>query len=401
LLPVIQLTGPPLAQGLTHGREARERVAHNLAAYFARFRIEGGLSREGVLAIAEPYWAAMQTEHPDYAAAVRGVAEGAGEELMAVVALNIRYEILYHLFAAQASQFGAQASQIAAQAGQFAAQTGGFSGPAAIASTPAGPRADGCTAFAVQPSASADGHLLLGQNWDWYPEVMGAVLHTCEEGFESLCFTEAGIVGGKIGLNSAGLGLAINGLISEGDDLRRLATPFHVRCHAILRQRDIDAAVAIVRDGDRSCSANFLLGQAPDRVVDIEAAPRVTRAIAPEGGVIAHSNHFWDPDGMGIVEPASDTRPYSKLRLERCQRLLVEHDGGIGVADAMAFLRDHDGYPQSLCRHPDARRPETKQSATVTSVLMDLHDRAMWISDGPPCQSPYQALRLSRSSKNG
>ncbi len=385
MLPVIQLTGSPYQQGRIHGQALRERIRHNLAAYFARFRFEGGLDREGVLAIAEPYWAALQVEHPDYAAGVRGVAEGSGEDLLPIVALNIRYEILYHLFAAQAKLFSLQTRLLAAQVA---------GGGASAIFPPTGPRADGCSAFAVQPGASASGHLLLGQNWDWYPEVLGAVLHARDEGMESLCFTEAGIVGGKIGLNSAGLGLAINGLISEGDDVEHIATPFHVRCHAILRQRTLDAAVAIVREGDRTCSANFLIAQAPDQVLDVEAAPRATRAIAPERGVIAHTNHFLDPGGMGVAEPDTETRPFSRSRLDRCQRLLVDHAGGITVDDAMAFLRDHEDYPQSLCRHPDARRPETKQSATVTSVLMDLHEGAMWISDGPPCTSPYQALRL-------
>jgi isopenicillin-N N-acyltransferase-like protein len=40
----------------------------------------------------------------------------------------------------------------------------------------------------------------------------GAVLHTTDDdSFETLAYTESGIVGAKIGLNTAGLGLCING----------------------------------------------------------------------------------------------------------------------------------------------------------------------------------------------
>jgi len=360
MLPVIRLEGAPWRQGVTHGRDARARIAHNVDAYFRRFRIETGLAPDEVCARAAPYWEAMRDRHPDYAAAVRGVAEGSGAALMAVVALNVRYEILYHHFAAQA-------------------------------------RADGCTAFAALPGATADGHLILGQNWDWFPEVQGVVLHAVDDDLEVLCFSEAGIVGGKIGLNSAGLGLAINGLITAGDDWSRVATPFHVRCHAILRRRALDDAAAVVTGEARTCSANFLIGQIDDRVVNLEAAPHAVGTQRPEGGVVAHTNHFLDPAALGVDEPVTDTRPFSEHRLARCRRLLAGAAGATTPASAMALLRDHDGYPQSLCRHPDARRHAARQSVTVASVVMDLHAGAMWISDGPPCANPYQALALERA----
>src|SRR5205823_1340688 len=111
--------------------------------------------------------------------------------------------------------------------------------------------------------------------------VEGAVLHTQEpDGLETLGFTEAGIIGAKLGLNSAGLGLTINGLLTTSDDWSRRVTPFHVRCYEILRQRDLDSAVKIVTNQRRACSANFLIAQAPDRAVDIEAAPDTIREIS-------------------------------------------------------------------------------------------------------------------------
>ena len=172
---------------------------------------------------------------------VRGIADGAGQPVDRIAALNVRYGILY-------SQFGQNATTVRVP--------------------------DGCTAFAVAPEASLDGHLLVGENWDWIPEVRGALLHTTEaDGFATLAFTEAGIFGGKIGLNSAGLGLVINGMTTTTDDWSRLSSPFHARCRAILRARDLDAATAVITAAPRACAANFLLAQAPDRIVDIEAAP--------------------------------------------------------------------------------------------------------------------------------
>src|SRR5439155_5747796 len=133
-------------------------------------------------------------------------------------------------------------------------------------------------------------HLLMGENWDWIPEVQGALLHSrsVDGSPDTLSFTEAGIVGGKIGLNSTGLGLAINGLLTTSDDWSRLVMPFHVRCYEILRQRTLAAAQEVVLSGSRACSANFVLAQVPDQVVDIEAAPDSVCAIGPRRGAVAH-----------------------------------------------------------------------------------------------------------------
>ena len=192
-LPVLNLSGTPYEQGVQHGCELREHIAHNIQVYFERFEGQGGISRQEVVARSAKYGEAIAIQNPDYFASLRGVADGSGFSLDHLLALNVRYEILYYQLSAKAM-------------------------------------ADGCTAFAVLPAASANGHLLMGQNWDWIPQVQGAVLHTTEtNGLETISFTEAGIVGGKIGLNSAGLGLAVNGLHSTEDDWSRLSKPFHVR----------------------------------------------------------------------------------------------------------------------------------------------------------------------------
>ena len=167
--------GEPFEQGRQHGIALREQIAHNLDVYYDRFLREAQLNPREARARAERYLPLLDG-HP-YSDAMRGMAEGSEQDVLDLVVLNMRYELLYYQYSI----------------------------------LPVG-EPDGCSSFAVLPTASENGHLLLGENWDWIPEVLGAVLHTREpDGLETLSFTEAGIVGGKIGLNSAGLGLAING----------------------------------------------------------------------------------------------------------------------------------------------------------------------------------------------
>lgn len=356
MLPVIKLSGPPLERGRTHGREARDRIAHNLDVYFRRFEREGRIARADVLDRAKAYWPALRNHNADYAEELRGVAKGSGLELLELVALNVRYEILYHQFTENAL-------------------------------------ADGCTAFAVTPEASRDGQMIIGQNWDWIPEVKGVVLHQVGDHLRSLCFTEAGIVGGKIGVNSAKVGLAITGLTSTEDDWSRLGKPFHVRCYEVLRSHDLREAIGAAADGGRSCSASFVVGQTGAGAVNIESAPGADCHLDPAHGVLAHTNHFIVPEALGIAEPPNPRRPGSVNRLNQMNRMLHD-EGPHSPASLQGHLRDHTGHPDSVCRHYGPDDPPDGRYETVTSVVMDVDEGVMWITDGPPCESEYFELRL-------
>ena len=357
MIPILDLSGPPREQGRQHGEGARERIERNLEVYFERFEREGHVPRHEVLRRAGMYWDVIQTVNGDYAESVCGVAEGSQSELMDIVALNVRYEILYHQFTQTALG------------------------------------ADGCTGMAVSPERTTQGHLLMAENWDWIPQAQSLMLSVQGDDERSVCFTEAGIVGGKIGLNEHGLGLAINGLISTDDDWSRLTKPFHVRCFEILRRRRLDDAVRIVTDGDRPCSANFLIAQADAGIVNVESAPFATRLLHPANGWIAHTNHFVDPDAIGVVEPPSEKRPHSQHRLRRADEQLADNNA-IDRSDLGAILRDHDGHPYSICRHIDLDEPPEEHYQTVVSTVMDLDARTMWVSNGPACEHTERAITL-------
>jgi isopenicillin-N N-acyltransferase-like protein len=223
----------------------------------------------------------------------------------------------------------------------------------------------------------------------------GAVLHTTHDsGLETLAFSEAGIFGGKIGLNSAGLGLAINGLVSADDDWARLATPFHVRCYEVLRSSDLAQAEAILAEPPRACSANFLLAQTPDRVLDLESAPTGLERLACQDGRLVHANHFLHPERLGLVEPQVERRPSSIPRQARLEALLAAQQP-ITKEQIAAALRDHQDHPYGICRHLDLDEPPEERCLTVTSAIMDLDARSLLISDGQPCTAPYQEFSLA------
>ncbi len=301
---------------------------------------------------------------------MEGIALGSNTRLLEITALNVRYELMY-------SQF------------------------AKIGLKPL-PQADGCTAFGAMPEATVNRHLIMAENWDWIPEVEGLFLKIRPTtGPDVLCFTEAGVVGGKIGLNSEGIGLAINGLISNKDDWERLRKPFHVRCWEILGSETLSQAISRITHGGRSCSANFLVGQqkrlGEGKIVDIESAPEATGVLLPEDGVLAHTNHFSDAEKLKVKQVLDDERQSTLHRFSRISRLLLQMrsgNGKISITKAEEMLRDHDGKPESVCRHENPTFPADERYRTVVSVVMDLYTGQFNTTLGSPCEGEYQTLRL-------
>ena len=295
---------------------------------------------------------------------------GSGTKLMEITALNVRYELMY-------SQF------------------------AKIGLRPL-PAVGGCTAFGAMPEATINRHVLLAQNWDWIPQVKGLFLKIRPStGPDVLCFTEAGVVGGKIGLNSEGIGLAINGLVSNKDDWSRLRKPFHVRCWEILSSRTLAEALSKVTRGERSCSANFLIGQQKNlgtsKLVDVESAPELTGEVPAQNGVQAHTNHFIHPERLRIKQILDEERRSTLHRYKRINLLLKparNRREKLSLSRAEAMLKDHNGRPESVCRHPNSKFPEYERYRTVVSVAMDLYSRQVRATMGSPCENPYQTMRL-------
>jgi isopenicillin-N N-acyltransferase like protein len=369
-LPVLTLKGTPYEIGYDHGSAAHDKIRRNLEVYFRRFKNETELSRDEALARASKYLQVIRRVSPNYARAMEGVAMGANAKLLEITALNVRYELMYSQFA----KIGLKSH----------------------------PHPGGCTAFGAMPENTVNRHVLLAQNWDWIPQVEGVFLKIRpSSGPKVLCFTEAGVVGGKIGLNSEGIGLAINGLVSNKDDWGRLRKPFHVRCWEILGSMTLREALTRITRGERSCSANFMVGQQKSlgsgTLVDVESAPAATLTVLPDNGVLAHTNHFANPGKVGVRQILDEERRSTLHRFKRINQLLRPFRDGeakLSFTRAETMLRDHDGRPESVCRHENSAFPKDERYQTVVSVIMDLYTRQITATIGSPCLTSHQTLRL-------
>ncbi|GAB4311680.1 MAG: C45 family autoproteolytic acyltransferase/hydolase [Candidatus Bipolaricaulota bacterium] len=360
VLPILDLGGHPHAIGYAHGQGARGAIARNLALYFRRYRDEIGLGRKEVRHRARAWLERVKELDPPHAAMVAGVAAGSGFPLLDLAALNARYELFYAGFVAHGL-------------------------------------ATACTTCGLLPEITQGERVLLAENWDWFPEVEGLWLRVQWDGLTVLAFTEAGIVGGKIGLNSAGIGLVVNGLLSHLDRWDGDGIPFHVRAWRILCSPSLERAIAAVEEGGSPGSANFLVGEGKSgRAVALERAPSGTSRVAPEAGILVHANHFLHPERLGVREPLAEEHPSTALRQERLAARLAQaaRQGPLSAGVVQDALRDHEGYPDSVCRHESPLFSPDLNYRTCLSVVMDLHARCLLYRAGPPCAGAYHEIAL-------
>jgi len=370
-LRVLDFGSEPSERGRLHGRKLRTEIQANYATYIERFEA-GGAKQAAVLEQSEDWAAFIARDNPEYAEEMEGIAEGANLSLTQIALLNARYELAYCMFGSEAQSLN----------------------------TTSPSEQEGCTSFGLMPEMTASGHTLLGQNWDWLAKLQGRVfvMRVRRSSPSSVGkpdfvgFTEAGIAGCKMGVNEAGIGLCVNGLVTLRDGANGFRKPFHVRCREILDAWTFDKALLPVVQTDRTCSANFLIGHSDGEIIDIEATPDYCAYVYPENGLITHANHLIRE--TRIVSQFERIAPHSLYRANRLERLLRKSCGNVDLKTIHTALSDHFSNPASICRHPDTTLPEPKRVISVAAAAIDLNARTLYVTDGPPCQSSFQTVPL-------
>lgn len=372
---VLDLTGSPYERGVAHGEAFADEVAQNVATYRRRFE-HHGVDTDAARELAADFVPRIEDWNEAYAAEMRGVADGSGVDLTDVALLNVRYEVIYTAYKDETEERAA---------GGGSEESGRDPAEAAV---------DGCTSFGVLPGAAADGKTYVGQNWDWLAPIADTLFLMRvrrEERPDFLVFTEAGIVGGKAGVNEHGIGLSVNGLTSPADGAQPFRKPFHVRCREVMDATRLDDALRPIVETDRACSGNFVVGAAGGEVLDLETAPEEFGVVYPEDGVLTHSNHF-----VTDIDSLTEQRgPSTLYRAERLRRRLADAAGDVSPAVLQEALRDHFGRPSSICSHVDVTLPEVEHGQTNASFVIDLDDRRLHAVRGPPCMGEYETYTLA------
>ena len=350
------LSGGPHERGRTHGEEFAAETEHNVEVYFDRFAYHGA-DESTVREQAAEFTTFIEDENPTYFREMEGVAEGSSVPIEEIAMLNARWEVMYSALADEAEEV------------------------------------DGCTGFGIQQEVTADGNAYMGQNWDWIPPIETFVMDLRQaDGPNMVMMTEAGIVGGKIGVNEHGIGMTCNVMISDSDGENPYRKPMHVRFREAMNAKRLDKAISPLITGDRAVSANVILGHAAGEFIDLELAPEHVNYLYPEQGILTHTNHF---EGGGVESQFETLLPDTLCRAPRLRRLLERESGQIDVETLQQGLRDHFGKPASICRHPDQELDERERLQTDGSYVIDLENRSLHATNGPPCERSYAEFTVA------
>jgi isopenicillin-N N-acyltransferase-like protein len=352
----IELEGGAYERGRQYGARVSGAIRQNIEAYLRLVEFHAGLSRDAALAEATAFGPFIEAHAPDLLLEMRGIADGAGCDLVEVLLLNARSELMGNLSPASTGE---------------------------------------CTALAAAPEVTEEEKVLLAQNWDWYTAVepQPVLLHIRQPGRpDILTLTEAGQVA-KIGLNAAGLGVGLNFLAHAH---RGQGLPVHIILRQMLGCANLGEAIHAALSVPRGGAANIPLAHAEGEILDLELTATDADFLYADAGWLVHANHYESLRLRG-GDTGLPTSMSTLARAARARRLLstAAGRGAVSVETFRSILRDHAYGAYAICRHVDPSEPPLQQTATRASVIMDLSARALYLAAGQPCCEGYRSFGLA------
>jgi isopenicillin-N N-acyltransferase-like protein len=290
---------------------------------------------------------ALLDRWPELLEEVEGIAAGAGQDPLELLAINARTELLAPRSAAECSVIGRE----------------------------------------------ADGRVELAQTWDWHPDLASArvLVTTAVAGrpwFTTV--TEAGILA-KLGLNEHGLGCGLNFLTCSADGGLD-GVPIHILLRILLEQCGSAADALGLLLGERvnasSCVTVAVSEPGGAALFAVELSPGGAAVVWPDAdGRLIHTNHFLSPPARG-EDTQPRTYPSTLLRRRHLERALRA-----GMESTLA-LREHFPAGESVCRHADPSVAWADRRETLLAIAIDPGAPALRVAPGPPCCTPFRAVTL-------
>ena len=349
--PLVRAGGAARDRGFAIGRALKAPIAAHLAAW--RRSLPGGDSDDYIARLLgeTDFKPAIQRYAPDVWDELAGVAEGAGQALDQLYAL-----------------------QLLDEEWAYRARSGAASPPK-------------CSSLA---SVNADGSSWLAQNMDLgdYTDGFQVMLRIDDRYHPSaLVFTTAGMLG-LMGVNAAGLGVCVNSLPQLPSAPEGLPVAFVLR--RLLQARSLSEAADLVQALPHATNQHYLIAE-PGAARSFEAsAGGVTEYLSPDPLRIFHTNH-----PLAAVAALAETalaRANSEARLTSLSSRLAA--GALGLADIQAALCATDDPVHPVCRTAaPGGGPCTITTGSMVSALTREGVRS-WASAGPPRERGYHAFEL-------
>lgn len=349
--PLFEFSGSDREIGRQYGEACKAEIRHMIGWWFDNLaEMMPDKSLEDMVAATRQFEAPIRDYAPELWEQMTGIAEGSGVSVEEILFLNGSYEIdaAFPVFMA-------------------------------------------CTSFACSGKATRDGKTILGQNYDWYEKSDVVVMRVKpKDGPAYLTVTLAGHLG-QVGINELGIGQFVNILLCP---VSRVGVPYNVIAQKVLRQKNVPDMIRVITQCQRAIAFNHMLAGKAGEIIDVETTPDKCGMILPDRGILAHSNHYLCHYLQKEDLNDQTSFPDSFLRQHRMQQLMEEHRGELSREIMMTLLQDHQGWPDSICRHLDMTGPTYERFETTMSMVAVPEEGRIYATANP-CQNPqYKVYAL-------
>ena len=254
----------------------------------------------------------------------------------------------------------------------------------------------GCTSVALSSDATS-GKVLVGRNFDFEgPQILDdrkAVFLIHELGripYASVSWP--GFIGSATGMNAAGVAVVVHG--ARAGEPSQMGTPVTLTVRSVLAEAtDTARAIEIIGMRQAMVSHMLLVADAHGDVVVVERAPGQPDFVrSSQSSKTALTNHFEgplasDPANLRVRQESS-----TEARRQRLDEILENLPAGGSVEHVVKILRDRRGAGDAPL--PLGHRSSIDALIATHSVVMDLTDRALWVSEGPHTLGRYVRFGL-------
>ncbi len=341
---VVRATGTPFERGWIIGRGLGDEIAKSLR-FVDRYLATHGIDEPALDRMLAPYVTASEAALPHLVEQLRGMAAGAHEPFVKVMAANA-FEEIY--------------GQVELGVGTLAAL-------------------ERCTDVVVD---GADGPQL-GHTEQWYAGdegAVGIVLDMPDDGPAVLAPVVAGTLP-LVGINEHGVAVGAMSLSARDE---RIGIPRALIARDVLDARDAADAVARATRPGRAGGYSYLLAFPDERARVVETTGTRDAAFAAE----VHTNHALDDDVSGVTFPPS---PGSLGRYARAKSLAKTVDRS--MTGVISILADHDPDPQAICVHPDPADCD-EGSTILFAMVAEPAKRALTITSGHACTGSFETFTI-------
>ena len=198
--------------------------------------------------------------------------------------------------------------------------------------------------------------------------------------------TEAGIIG-KIGFNSAGVGVCFNAIRARGLDKNRM--PSHLGLRLALESPSVEAAVNSLEEIGMASSAHILIGDGTTAIgLEFTSTTFASLTLKDEGpGFVAHTNHML-LHHPNIYEPT--WLKDSPVRLKTMESNIAQATD-MSWATFSGLFEDETNYPCAINR----AAKDGGDSATLFNIVMDLKKKKAVVKIGRPVRGDNSVQQVN------